>query len=1231
MKYRTIKIVALYLLPILALFLLPMNARGNPDISNRIIVKFKSSDDTATAGKQTRFNSGAMSQFKKDFSVRAISRLGGGGMSVDSKSVLKGVFVFEMSRAADADAAVTKLNGMDNVAYAEIDQLAEFYDAPDDPYYQYLWNLNNTGQDHYYVIRHLGSYNDTLSMTSGSPGADIDALRVYEDPPIEAKTPIAAIIDSGVDLDHPDLIDNIWINPDELAGDGIDNDHNGFVDDINGWNFGDLLFGTGNNDPTDEDGHGTHIAGTIAATADNGIGIAGIMPSCRIMAVKIDPLPLASSISQAVVYAADNGADVINMSFGMSYPSSLMEEALAYAHEKGVVLCAASGNSGSEEYNYPAISEYTIAVGATNDLDRVTSFSTYGPHLDISAPGEAILSLRANGTDMYGSDYPQEPGVHIVDDIYYVSSGTSMACPHIVGVAAYLKAVSPGISSEKAKEIITGAADDIVDPFGSGWDLPGRDMYSGYGRVSLSKSISAAPDLQIGIDNPSPFAIVQGSLDISGFARGSDFEEYTLEYGAGKNPDEWTTINSSVFPLHGGTLGSWDTGDLNGVYTLRLRSGKNHFAAVPVYVINDTRVEILTPVPDENIYGYTPIEIDAYGPDFQNLILEYRMAGSEDTRTELIESTGPAFGELAVYWNTEELVPGSYELRLRMTNDDDSEIATVITVTAGSIFGSADAWKEPVGAIPTIIPNYGDFDRDGKMEIVVPNESGVRVFNTDGSRKLDGLPSFPSNNFMIPPAVGDLNGDTKDDLVLMGYNPPIIYAYLSGDEQFQVYYANFPNVNNFRYSESQFPTVFLEDIDNDGRDEIFAHLPSADKAFLIASDGTEMHEYDNAARIQPADLNGDGMDEIYTFHDGFSEIRELNKAGDVIFAKRIQLNDMEFTCNSMTANDLDDDGTDELILYGYHSDENLYVYIFDKDFVPWPNTPINLGLNSFVIPTAPIFSDIDNNGQLEMISGFFDIDYSYIHVWNLDGSSYLPGSEGGLFALTSHPAMLNMITVADINGDGFPELIASANDDLFSVFANQRLYAWDFTGRMLPGFPVITALDIGTGYRYTPIIGDFDADGFADIAMTTSDNNLAMIKRIGMVYQECASPVSHWRYNRRLNGIGPGLTPCSPTDVTDEPGGLPAQFALNQNYPNPFNPSTTISFSLPEKSNISLEIYNILGRKITALHEGVLPAGTYRYLWDGNSDGYGQAASGVYFYRLKAGGFSQTRKMLYLK
>lgn len=1224
--------ILILLFGMIALSLTPVPLKAEENYSGRVIIKITAikgttrSDSKDISRKLNEINN-ITSKFNGSGAMKALN---GGKATIDPANFANNIYIVDVENRANAEQLVSRVQSLEYVEYAEIDQLARYYEIPNDPLYGQMWNLNNIGQEYPHVIRHMGPYNDTLGAASGSADADIDFIEVYENPPVIRKEPVVAILDSGVDLDHPDLADNIWINPGEIAGDGIDNDYNGFIDDINGWDFGDLLFGTGDNDPTDGDGHGTHIAGTIAMVPDNAEGGIGIAPMAKIMAIKIDPLPLASSIALGVIYAADNGADVLNMSFGLAYPSSLMEDALTYADSKGVVLCAASGNSGSEEYNYPAVSEHVIAVGATESRDRVTSFSTYGSHIDISAPGQSILSLRANSTDMYAPDYPQEPGVHIVNDIYYVASGTSMACPHVVGTAAYIRAVSPGIKARKVKSILTVSADDVTDPYGAGWNLPGWDEYSGYGRVNLSKAIDLTPDDRIVLESPRRFEILNGVAEIIGTAAGESFERYRLYYGIGPDPDHWYEIESGSSPVENGVLANWDTGALNGLFMLRLTSDSEHDIRETVFIANEEAVAIKFPNEGTNVYGLTDISADVYGPDFREYRVDYKPAGETDGWTEIASGTQPIFDQGLTYWNTEELLPGPYDIRITMIRNDETELADTVRVAAETIFASDNAWKADLPGVAGITPNYLDLDQDGRNDIVVPTENGIAVFNTDGSIKSGGIPEFPGYNFIVPPAVGDVDGDGKEDLAVMSYDPPSLWVYPYDGTVMQIYLANFPDVFDFSSTEAGFPIVFLRDIDNDGKDEIFAMLPDVGIGFLTESDGSTTYQYDNIAALQPADLDGDGIDELYVFYDGFSEIRKITKGGQTLETARVAMDDREFRFRGISANDIDNDGDQELILFGYYTDSQYYLYFYDGG-PEITRKPVPLGLGSFVVPTVPILADLDGDNTLEIISGYFDIDYSYIQVWRLSGESYLPGSDAGLFAGLENPGMLNMITVADLNGDYRPEIIASSNDDPFSVFPIQRIYAWDFSGKLLQGFPIVTALDLTSGYRYTPSVGDFDNNGTPEMIMTTADNSIVSITFPDAAFASCASPVPHWRYNRSLNGIGPGLTPCLPTDVDDDEAILPSEFTLDQNYPNPFNPVTAISFSLPKRASVRLAIYNILGRKVRTIDTESLTAGEHQLIWNGTDDKGTEVSSGIYLYRLTAGENTATRKMTLLK
>ncbi|MCP4704172.1 MAG: T9SS type A sorting domain-containing protein, partial [candidate division Zixibacteria bacterium] len=237
--------------------------------------------------------------------------------------------------------------------------------------------------------------------------------------------------------------------------------------------------------------------------------------------------------------------------------------------------------------------------------------------------------------------------------------------------------------------------------------------------------------------------------------------------------------------------------------------------------------------------------------------------------------------------------------------------------------------------------------------------------------------------------------------------------------------------------------------------------------------------------------------------------------------------------------------------------------------------------------------------NLEYVTGFFDLDISYVLAWNLDGTSYLPGSPNGHFATTPQMGITNMLLINDMDDDRMADIVAAANDDPFSNYMVQRIYAWGNDASLLSDFPLIVAPSTSTSRRHTPSIGDIDGDGYVDMIMTTADDKLVFVNLHGKVYHECASPVKHWRYNRRMNNIIPKPNQCNPTDNEDDDNIVPSTFSLRQNYPNPFNPTTTIQFSLETKSITKLTIYNILGQNINSIINEELPSGNHSIVWDG--------------------------------
>jgi YD repeat-containing protein len=297
-----------------------------------------------------------------------------------------------------------------------------------------------------------------------------------------------AVVDTGVDYGHEDLAGNIWVNSGEIAGNGIDDDGNGYVDDWRGWDFAN-----GDNDATDDNGHGTHVAGIIGALKDNGKGIAGVAPNAKILGIKVlDKTGSGSfdSIIKGIRYAADAGARVINLSLGAVFDYSLnyiktfasdfynavlkpIQDAILYASGKGSVVVASSGNSGVDvNRSVPAGFTETISVGATTPTGSKAYFSNTGSTLDLTAPGWDILSLRAAGTNLgttAGAGYTR-------------ASGTSMSAPVVSGVIALLLAQDPALNLAGIERRLKFSAKDL--------GAKGFDTSFGHGQVDALTAIT---------------------------------------------------------------------------------------------------------------------------------------------------------------------------------------------------------------------------------------------------------------------------------------------------------------------------------------------------------------------------------------------------------------------------------------------------------------------------------------------------------------------------------------------------------------------------------------------------------------------------------------------------------------------------------------------------------------------------------------------------------------------
>lgn len=300
--------------------------------------------------------------------------------------------------------------------------------------------------------------------------------------PTEPSNVVVAVIDCGVDLAHPDLRGNLWSNPGEIPDNGIDDDGNGFVDDVHGCDFID-----NDGDPTPSGSywhpmdltHGTAIAGQIAATANNSEGIAGVA-SCQIMAIRAFSGGGASiaTIASSIHYAVDHGANVINMSFGTGYDIPQMRYAIEYAYQNGVTLVASAGNYGDDWSTFPAAYPEVIGVSALGRDDRITGFSSYGEYNSaLCAPGvDVFTTWLYDGSEDFSVLYSKE-GVN----------GTSFSAPLVAGGAARLLHVRPDLTPYDVRVLLVSTGDDLDAQH------PNLEVYDLGPRLNLRAALDAAP------------------------------------------------------------------------------------------------------------------------------------------------------------------------------------------------------------------------------------------------------------------------------------------------------------------------------------------------------------------------------------------------------------------------------------------------------------------------------------------------------------------------------------------------------------------------------------------------------------------------------------------------------------------------------------------------------------------------------------------------------------------
>ena len=889
---------------------------------------------------------------------------------------------------------------------------------PNDPNYDEQWNLA------------LMNMPEAWRMEQGSPEVTV------------------AVVDSGIARQHPDLHSQLWQNADEIPGNGIDDDGNGYVDDTHGWDFSDAPALTGNgdwrirdNDPQDETGHGTHVSGIIAAKPNNRIGIAGIVWHCRLMPVRAGFKFGGGTYFQnddaaaAIVYAADNGAQIINMSWGDTVNAFIIEDAIAYAYARGCVLVAAAGNSGVIGSFYPAALKKVISVAGLGQEKQLDSDSNFGATIDIAAPGEEILSTDLNG-------------------MYQNLSGTSMAAAHVSGIAALVLSANPDYTNAEVQETLINTAEPLF-----------ISALVGAGSLDAYAALTAPAELMAQIDahqmsSQTTDAINIEKIEIFGSAGGVGFAEYWLEYGIGEVPDLWFPLGTvQTKPKLNVCLHKWDTSALSeDQYTVRL-SVKSKNGEIKrdrtVVEVNRTAPLILRHASQTWFAGNRVESVVIWQTDEISIgKIEIFQANGNIVRTARSDSEN-----LLHIVNLPDLgiSPGAYMYRLSVENragfqqiDDNNGALYEIAVENAPIYPlhltAGTSTERALHAVGTPV----DMNRNGRLELITAEigTNSAQIFEIGDNGTFREIFSFTEP--LLPWATADTD---NDGLIEILCNRPGVTFLLEQPSE-----GEYPTE---RIWEAQGKwSIAIVDADADGTPEIFTRDETTNSISVYESDGD--NNYHTVATLENPTLGNNGISADFATgdfdNDGRLEILIGDNDGDVFVHETTGDNQYRQTWigtlpegspELFAAGDLDGDGKAEFAICGKTGTEVGTIEELDIRYNHWLLTVFTSDGDDTYRPVwtqrirdvqdggnGMTIADANNDGRNELCiavaPNFYLVRY--------DGIDYRP--------IWHHTATntFNPI-VTDLNGDGANALLFNSNNVL-TVFATSITSNPQLTGQL---------------------------------------------------------------------------------------------------------------------------------------------------------------------------------------
>jgi len=748
---------------------------------------------------------------------------------------------------------------------------------------------------------------------------------------------IIGVIDTGLEWEHEDLQNNVWINVGEdinssgrfepwpsdetrdgVSGDlnGIDEDRNGIVDDIIGYDFvnqktaniGD--WNTFDPIPIDEQGHGTLVSGVIAAEKNNNKGIVGLAYDSKIMVLRCFDITghgNADNVATAIIYGVLNGVKVFNLSFGEKYNSSLMEDAVNFAVESGCIVVASAGNEGSDDPHYPSDYEGVISVGYSNKQNKRDNFSNYGSRLDLLAPGSYILTTSFLGD-------------------YRTTSGSSLAAPYVSALAAMMLESNPELNPFELSSIINLSADD--------YGAPGWDEFYGSGILNVNKALEYTALSKINLISPKNEETFDrtktDSINIIGNIIVPLIDNYRLEIGESYNPDEWTELETSESQVLNDTIYKLDITSLrDSSYTFRilinLRNKGTIEKRVRFNIVSDTSNLKIVSVKSLPAYlnekKIIVLAVETNHPSVISVKINHPTDSSSESFTDMMTKSKYHVVPIDDY-----LIPGiQYDCIVSASPDvlSKSRITKNIRISVNDDVFSGDKFikKKYTTDLTYIYNKVTDFNKNGRPEYAVNNLSygiwsGTEIYEFD-----DGLVKKDSiTQIRIPVGIGDSNGDGLDELFTRNVGSSVLFQPLNQNSSVfsSILYADTTSGNFFAGE--------MYDYTDDGREELIAYSDTAvyiisyieGKHDIIASAMLEgdLKRIGTAPGLVCGDFDGDGNHELAFGNErGNLFIFEFkNNSLDLEYSNTVNYS---YSPQYMTKTDINNDGIFEIAILNF--------------------------------------------------------------------------------------------------------------------------------------------------------------------------------------------------------------------------------------------------------------------------------------------------------------------------